>query len=220
MVSPVLVCVALLGLQQINPRPLMLVAACAGCLGFVLPAAWLRWKINRRQSNLREALPDFLDIIVVCLEGGMSFESALQRTTDELQEAHPALARELVIVQRELAIGRAADDALQNMARRTGLPVLKTLANNVRQARRLGIRLAEDLRTQAAILRTQREQRAEELAQKASVKILFPTLIFIFPTIFVVVVGPAAFQIREMFAESSDEVSTQDLPQLPQPIKR
>lgn len=195
------VIVVAIGLVLTSRNNLCVIVGPACALALTLPGFWLRWRTARRQAVLQRSLPDFLDVIVICLEGGMSFESALRKTSEELREAHPLLARELEIVQREIGLGRSVEDALHNLAERTGLKVIKLLATNVQQARRLGIRMADSLRTHADILRTQREQRAEERAQKAAVKILFPTLLFIFPTIFVVVAGPAVFEIKDMFAE-------------------
>ncbi len=135
--------------------------------------------------------------MVVCLESGMSFESSLQRSTDELREAHPTLCTELCIVQREVALGKPIEKALENFASRVDLDVVKILATNVQQSRKIGIRIAENLRTHADMLRTKRENQAEEMAQKAAIKILMPTLLCIFPAIFVVLVGPAVFQIQD-----------------------
>ena len=135
----------------------------------------------------------------------MSFESALQRVTDELRVAHPVLTGELAIVQREITLGSTTDDALQNFAMRSDIDVLKTLATFVQQSRQFGASMAETLRIHSDMLREKRELRAEELAQKASVKILFPTLLFIFPAIFVVPIGPAVIVIQEKFVNVADE---------------
>jgi tight adherence protein C len=197
MTVPVAVGMLAVVVYKIDYRLALIAGGPVGVGGMLLPAAWLRHKTNRRKTNLRRALPDFLDVVVVCLESGMSFESSLQRATDELAEAHPTLAAELGIVQREIALGKPTEQALENFAFRADLDVVRMLATNVQQSRKLGIRIADNLRTHADILRTKRENRAEELAQKAAIKILMPTLIFIFPAIFVVLVGPAAFQIRE-----------------------
>jgi tight adherence protein C len=172
-------------------------------LGMVGPSFWLDRRTKRRKSTFRQAIPDFLDLIVACLESGMTFESALQRVTDELQTAHPALTAEMRIVQREIAVGRSVDLALQNFAERCGLDEAKTIATFAQQARRLGTSMTEPLRTNAEMLRHRREQRAEELAHAASVKILFPTLFFIFPVIVGILVGPAALEIKEKLKETS-----------------
>jgi tight adherence protein C len=177
----------------------MIVYVGAGLLwpGLVGPGLWLDRRKSERQKVLRRSLPDFMDLIVACLESGMSLESALQRVSDELATAHPMLAGEMRILQRETALGRPVELALQHIADRTGLDAIKSFAMFVQQSRRTGGSMVESIRTNAETLRTQREQRAEELAQKAAVKILFPTLFFIFPVILAVLVGPAAIEIHE-----------------------
>lgn len=168
-----------------------------GGAGLLLPALWLRMRVVRRQSLLRSLLPDFLDLTVTCLEAGQSFEAALQRVTEEMRLAHPALALELTIVQREMAFGTTPARALRNFADRSGLEVVRTLATFVEQAQKYGCSMTESLRAHSEMLREMREQRAEELAQKAAVKILFPTLLFIFPPILVTLAGPAVIEFRQ-----------------------
>jgi tight adherence protein C len=117
--------------------------------------------------------------------------------------AYPLLAGEMAIVQRQIEMGATPDLALRGFAERTDLSALFSLSSLIEQARRFGTSIVDALRTQAEMLRYQREQRAEELAQKASVKILFPTLLFIFPAIFVVLVGPAAVRLYEIFSANA-----------------
>lgn len=175
-----------------------LTAGCVlGLLGMLGPGIWLRSRINRRQMLLRTSLPDFLDLTVTCLEAGQSFEAALQRVTDELRTAHPVLALELTIVQRELALGATPFRAIRNFAERSQLDVVRTLATFVDQAQKFGSSMVESLRTHAEMLRELREQRAEELAQKAAVKILLPTMFFIFPPILVTLAGPAVIEFQQ-----------------------
>jgi tight adherence protein C len=119
----------------------------------------------------------------------------------ELRTAHPVLALELNIVQREIQMGSSPGEALQKMGVRTDLEEIRSLASVVTQAERFGASLVKSLRVHAETLRLKRQQHAEELAQKASVKILFPTLLLIFPAIFVVILGPAAFQIMEQMTQ-------------------
>jgi hypothetical protein len=151
---------------------------------------------------LRRALPDFLDLVVACLGGGLSVQAALKRVAEELKLAHAGLSSELGIVLREIEIGGSLDQALHKLATRTGLDELRTLRSFVQQTTKFGTTITDALAQLAEMLRIQREQRAEELAQKAAVKILFPTLLFIFPTVFVVLAGPAAIQIKEGLSES------------------
>jgi tight adherence protein C len=169
----------------------------AAAAGICLPYLWLERRRARRHLILRRAIPDFLDLIVACLSGGLSVQAALRQVADELKVAHPDLCSELDIVLREIELGCTLDHALQQLASRTGLDELRTLRSFIQQTTKLGTTITDALQQMAEMLRIQREQRAEELAQKAAVKILFPTMLFIFPTVFVVLAGPAAIQIRE-----------------------
>lgn len=198
---------ALLDLADVTTS--LLVGALVGATGLVAPGLWLDWRKARRQRTLRGSLPDFLDLIVTCMEGGLSFEAALQRVTDEMQTAHPLLAAEMRVVQRETHLGSSIETALRNFASRSDLDVGRSLATVVEQARRFGSRMAEALRVHSDTLRYQREQRAEENAQKATVKILFPTLLFIFPPVLVVLGGPAVIQIQEKFSPPAARAETE-----------
>ena len=141
-----------------------------------------------------------MDLLIVCLQSGMSVSSALQRVGMEIKVAHPLLAYELEIVQRDVTLGAPVDAALSNFANRSGVDVLRELATFMRESRRFGSEIVDALRVQADTMRFQREQTAEENAQKATVKILFPMLLLILPAIFVVLVGPAVIQIQKAFS--------------------
>jgi tight adherence protein C len=186
-----------------DPRSSLLYGAIAGGFGILLPPLWLNRRKARRQAILTRSLPDLLDLMVTCVQSGLSMEAALQRVTDEIEVAHPVLAGEMSVVQRQIELGATPDAALRNFAERSDLSSLYSLSTLIEQARKFGTSLTDALRTQAEMLRYQREQRAEELAQKAAVKILFPTMLFIFPAIFVVLVGPAALQLSTIFASKS-----------------
>jgi len=179
------------------------VAILAGCVmggvGSIMPGLWIDRIASHRRSQLRDALPDFLDLMIVCLEGGMSLQETLRRVGSELQLAHPVLASELTIVQRDIELGATIDQALKRFAQRCDYEGIRTLGTFIREAQRFGTNITEALRGHADTLRTKREQAAEEAAQKASVKILLPTMLLIFPAVFVVLVGPAAFQIYQAF---------------------
>jgi tight adherence protein C len=168
--------------------------------GSILPSLWLDRAIARRQILLRKSLPDFLDLMIVCLEGGLSLQETIRRVSDELRLVHPVLAVELNIVQRDIELGATVDQALKRFAARADYEGVRTLSSFIREAQRFGTNITEALRNHADMLRSQREQIAEEKAQKAAVKILIPTLLLIFPAIFVVAVGPAVIQIQEAFA--------------------
>jgi tight adherence protein C len=185
---------------------LLLLAGGAACAAYLLPGLWLQRRKAQRQRILNRSLPDFLDLLVACLEAGLSLEAVIQRVTRELNFAHPLLAAEMTRVQSEIELGAPPDRALQNFAERTDSDVVRALATVCHQARKYGAKISATLRIHADMLREQREQLAEEAAQKASVKILFPTLLCLFPAIFVVLAGPAAIQIAENF--SGDSVQT------------
>ncbi len=171
-----------------------------GCsIGFLAPGVWMSAEVARHQRRLRSALPDALDMLVLCLEGGVSINAAIQRITDELHFVHPELMIEMNIIQREMQMGLSAGEAFRKFADRCGLPDVRDLAVVMIQSERYGASVTKALRTYADNSRVDRQQKAEELAQKAAVKILFPTLLFIFPAIFIVVLGPAAYQTARMF---------------------
>lgn len=190
--------------RSLPPRMLddLLGSLLGGCLGFLTPGYLLLKRTRRRQLLLQRGLPDFLDLLVTCLDAGLSLEGSLQRITDELQLAHPVLGQEMLRVQRDIELGAPSDRALQNFAERSDIDILRTLSSACGQARRFGSRLSSTLRSLSDGLRQQREQRAEEAAQVAAVKILLPTLLLLFPIIFVVLAGPAAFQIVEQFTSA------------------
>jgi tight adherence protein C len=171
----------------------------AAGVGTIAPGYWLEMKKKKRQTQLRRALPDALDVIIVSLEGGLSLPAAFQKVLTELRTAHPMLSAEMSIVRREIQLGRSTGQALQRMAERFDVEEIRSMASVIIQAERFGASVVKALRVHADSLRLKRQQQAEEKAQKASVKLVFPTVLFIFPTLFVVLVGPAAFDILKMF---------------------
>jgi tight adherence protein C len=177
-----------------------LCAFAGGAVGMLAPSFWLSAKVRKRQQLLRNALADALDMLVLCLEGGVSTNAAMQRVTDELQIAHPLLAVEMNIVQREMQLGLSAGEALRKFGDRCGLSDVRDLALALLQSERYGSSMTKTLRGYVEASRLERQQQVEEVAQKAAVKILFPTLLCIFPAIFVVVLGPAAFQMAKLFS--------------------
>jgi tight adherence protein C len=203
MVTPALIGFTAGAVGVVPLTPAVLVGGCLGILGMIGPSFWLDRKKAQRQLNFRRALPDALDILVICLEGGLSLPGSLKRVASELRNAHPILALEFNIVQREIQLGRSAGESLQQMGIRTDLMEVRTLASVITQTERYGASLVRSLRIHAETLRLKRQQQAEEMAQKAAIKMLFPTLLFIFPAIFVVILGPAMFQILEVFRNMS-----------------
>lgn len=181
----------------------VLAGAILGGTGMLAPGLWLGRKSNQRRNVLRRSLPDFLDLLVACLESGASFQGALQRVTDELRVAHPLLGSELSLVQREIELGTSPAHAIRHFGERSGQDGIRSLGTMIEQTQRFGTSLSIALRTHADMLRARREQRAEEQANQAAVKILIPTLLFIFPAIFVVMAGPAAIQIYEKLSQTN-----------------
>jgi len=200
-VSPPLLGLAA-GLAGLVPvRHGLILGAMFGIVGMIAPSFWLDKRKRDRQKAFRRSLPDALDVMVICLEGGLSPPGAMQRVAGELRTAHPALAAELNIVQREIQLGRSLGEALRQFAGRCDLEEVRSMASVIAQAERFGASLVKALRIHAEILRTKRMQYAEEMAQKAAIKILLPTLIFIFPALFIIILGPGVIQLLETFAE-------------------
>lgn len=170
-----------------------------GIFGMIGPSFWLDAKKASRQTSFRRALPDALDVLVICLEGGSSLASAIRRVAHELRTAHPLLAAELNIVQREVQLGRTVGDALRQFANRIDLEELRSLAAVILQSEKFGASLVKALRVHAETLRSRRVTNAEEMAQKAVVKMLFPMVFFILPALFIAVLGPTGIIILEIF---------------------
>jgi tight adherence protein C len=147
---------------------------------------------------MRRALPDALDVIVVSLEGGLPVAASFRRVASELAGIHPLLAVELTIVQREVQMGRSLGEAMQNLAGRFDLDDLRNMASVIQQSERYGAGVTRAFRIFADGLRTSRVQQAEEMARKAAVKLIFPTVIFIFPVMFVVILAPAVIQLSTL----------------------
>ncbi len=200
MAGPLILSIVLSATGTLSPIRAMIAGALGLGLGMIAPGMWLDYRKKARQSSLRRALPDALDMLVLCLEGGVSLNAAMQRVTAELHSAHPLLGIEMDLVQREMMLGVSAGEGLQKLAARCDLDDLRHLASVVLQSERYGASVVKALRIHADTLRQQRQQRAEEMAQKASVKILFPTLLCIFPAVFIVIIGPAAFQLAAIFS--------------------
>ncbi len=174
------------------PTVLLAAAVSAGG-GLVAPGLWLDHRKKKRQGALRRALPDALDLLVLCLEGGGTLPAAIQRVAEDLEAAHPLLSAEWATIQREMRMGLSAGDAVKRFGERCDLEDVRELAAVLLQSERFGAGVAKALRMHADGFRAELQQRAEETAQKASVKILFPTLLCIFPAIFIVLLGPAAY---------------------------
>lgn len=166
-------------------------------VGYMAPTIWLKLRIKSNQKQLTLGLPDALDLMVVCVESGLTVDAALQRVGTELVIAHPAISRELGIAHMETRVGLARSEAIKNLGIRTGNAALQSLAAMLVQAERFGTSIAQALRVHADTLRTQRQLAAEEMASKASVKMSFPLVLFIFPATFIVVMGPTIISLMK-----------------------
>ncbi len=168
-------------------------------VGMIGPGLWLDSRKRRRQVLLRRGLPDALDMIVICLKGGLSLQGAFQRVSTEIGMAHPLLSSELIINHREIQLGSTIGDAMKHFAERSDLEEIHSLAAVIIQSEKLGASLVTAMRVHAETMRLRRLQRAEELAHKAGTKMVFPTILCIFPAILLVVLGPAAYQVSDLF---------------------
>jgi tight adherence protein C len=168
-------------------------------LGFLIPDFWLGRRITLRQTDIRRGLPDALDFLVICIEAGLSLDQATARTAEELRLSHPAVSDELDIVVLEHRAGRLRSESWKQFGERTGVDSVRMLASVLVQAEQLGTSVTKTLRVHSETLRTQRRQQIEEQAAKTSVKLVFPLVLFIFPSLFVVVLGPQLIIISEGF---------------------
>jgi tight adherence protein C len=169
--------------------------ALGGLIGYVAPLMWLKMRIASNQKALTLGLPDALDLMVVCVEAGLTVDAAIHRVGEELNIAHPSLSRELGLYQLQTQIGLSRSDALKNLGHRTGNASLQSVAAMLTQAERFGTSIAQALRVMADSLRSSRQMAAEEMAAKAAVKMSFPLVLFIFPATFIVLVGPAVLSM-------------------------
>jgi tight adherence protein C len=160
--------------------------------GLLLPDVWLSITASGRRQKIRYGLPDTLDLLVVSVEAGLALDAALKRVGDEMAPVHPELSEELRIATMETQMGLRRNEALENLASRTGVDEMRSLVSVIVQAEKFGTSIAKALRNQADSLRVKRRQAAEERAQKTAVKLMIPLVMFIFPAIAVVVAGPAA----------------------------
>ena len=169
----------------------------AAGLGFLAPNLWLSSAISKRNELIRNGLPDTLDMMVISVESGLGLDAALLRVGEEMKKVHPTLSEEMQIVTLESQMGIPRNEALGNLSTRTGLDEVRSLVAIINQAERFGTSIAKALRNQSDALRVKRRQAAEERAQKTTVKLMAPLILFIFPAILVVLAGPAALKMIE-----------------------
>jgi tight adherence protein C len=197
--APVLLCIFVVssGLGDYG-GPFMYIVALG--IGFLAPDFWLGKRITDRQNKIRRGLPDVLDLLVICIEAGLSLDQATSRTAVELKAAQPELCDELNIVVLEQRAGRPRGDAWKHMAERTGVDCVRNLVSMLVQADQFGTSIGKTLRMHSDTLRTQRVQAVEAAAARTTIKLLFPLVLFIFPSLFVVTLGPAFISIMESFS--------------------
>jgi tight adherence protein C len=186
------VLVLLTGLYRINP---ILSLATAGIAGFVIPDFWLTSRVKSRQRNIVAGLPEALDLLTVCVEAGMGLDQAIYRVSQETQISCPELSEELRLMNMEARFGKSRADSMHDMAGRTGVEDIKTAVAMLIQTDRFGTDLARALRVHSMTMRVKRRQRAEEMASKTSVKMVPVLVFFIFPAMFVVILGPAVIAL-------------------------
>jgi tight adherence protein C len=166
-------------------------------LGFVLPRYLLGRMVRNRQLRIRWGLADALDLMVVSIEAGLGLNAAMIRVSEELRDVHPDICLEFELANLEIRVGREREEALRNLAERTGVDDLRSLVAMLIQADKFGTSIARAVRVFSDSLRTKRRQRAEQAAQKAAVKLLFPLACFLFPTLFIVILGPAILSLMD-----------------------
>jgi tight adherence protein C len=184
------------GLAKFSP---FFVYACCLGLGFLLPDFWLGRKIKTRQKKMERGLPDVLDLLIICIEAGLSLDQGTARTAEELKKAQPELCDEFGILVLEQRAGRARSEAWKHLSERTGVESIRNLVSVLVQSEQFGTSVAKTLRVHSDTMRTKRIQQVEEMAAKTSVKLVFPLVFFIFPALFLVTLGPALILMSESF---------------------
>jgi tight adherence protein C len=171
-------------------------------VGFLAPDFWLTGAVKRRRERIRLALPDALDLLVICMEAGLGMDQALIRIGEEIRLGHKDLSDELLLIRLEQRAGKPRIEAWRNMANRTGLEIFRSFVNMLVQTERFGTPLSKSLGYFADSLRTRRRQQAEEMAAKTTVKLVFPLVFFIFPSMFIVLLVPALISISKSFTST------------------
>ncbi len=189
----------LFGISLITPNPwpvsrVVLVIVIFGTLGFFFPQLWLQSIINRRQNEIRKAMPDALDLLTICVEAGLGFDAAMSKVGEKWENE---LSRAFTRTIREIQLGKTRRDALRDMSERLGVPEMTSFVAAVIQSEILGVSLAKVLRIQSDQMRVKRRQRAEEEAHKAPIKMLLPMALLTFPSIMIILLAPAGIQISQ-----------------------
>jgi len=180
--------------------PQILLSVLAGVVaGALVPRLWVARRISRRRDAVRRAVPNMLDLMVVCVEAGLSVTAAVRKLADDVGLNCNELRDELRLLNREILVGKPKAEAFRSLADRTGVEELRSLAVTLIQTEKLGTSVAKSLRVLADSMRFNRRQRAEELANKVSIKLVFPLVLLIFPELMVVLVGPAIINLLRSF---------------------
>jgi len=179
---------------------LIILSLLGAAIGFYLPRLILSSKIKQRQLRITWGLADTLDLMVVAVEAGLGLNAALNRVAEELKKTHPDLHYELELVNLEIRVGRSREEALRNLAGRTGVDDIRSFVALLVQADRYGASIAKAVRIFADSLRTKRRQKAEQASQKAALKLIFPLTIFLFPVIILIMLAPAAMNLLDLFS--------------------
>jgi tight adherence protein C len=187
------------GIYRSNP---LLYFPGALLVGYVVPDFWLTWRVRRRQMRLRRALPDALDLLVICVEAGLGLDQAIMKVSQDLRITHRELSDEFQLVNLEMRVGKTRIEALHELARRTGLDDIKSLVAMLVQTERFGTSIAQSLRVYSDDMRVRRRQRAEEMSAKTSVKMVPVLVFFIFPALMVVILGPGVITIMKHFSST------------------
>lgn len=184
--------------MSIKPNNFLMLMVGLATLGYFLPNAFLARRIAYRKREIFESFPDAMDLIIVCVEAGLGLDAALARVGEEMHMRSPILGEELHLINLELRAGSSRERALRNLALRTGVEDIDTLVAMLVQSDRFGTNVADALRVHADSLRTKRRLRAEEAAAKIALKLLFPLIFFIFPSMLLVLLGPAFISINRI----------------------
>jgi tight adherence protein C len=187
--------IAMLG--AVDMKGLALAAVIAG-IGVFLPFMWLNSRVRQRQTMITRSLPDSFDLITTCVEAGLGLDASLARVAEKVEGP---FAEEMSLTLREIGMGRAHTEALHELAERVGVADLSIFVNAIIQAEQMGTSIGQVLRVQSDQMRTRRRQKAEELAAQAAVKMIFPLVLFIFPVLFIVILGPAGIQLFETYGK-------------------
>jgi tight adherence protein C len=188
-------------IPQLSSSGIFFYVLLAAGVGLIAPNTVLRHLVAKRQKHLRNGFPDALDMLVICVEAGLGLTAAVQRVADELHFSHPELASELALVNAETRAGIERETALKNLTERTGLDDIRGLVSLLVQTLRFGTSVADTLRVYSDEFRDKRTQRAEEQAAKVGTKLIFPLVFCLFPSFFLVAIGPAVIRIVEAFSQ-------------------